>query len=292
VTKDERGTASLFVVGRSSFVKIKEDKVIRVQQAGRSTLIYLSQPSVWRDFRWWLLIIVIFILLMSYQIATSEHYNRAFQFIWPGIRITLTTTLYGFLAAMALGLLAGLGRISQNFVARTLAMTYIEFIRGVPVLVLIVTIAFVVVPAVADLLNLNIRGISNQMRAVIALALIYGAFLAEVFRAGIESIPHGQMEAARSLGMNPFQAMRYIILPQAVRNILPALGNDFIAMLKDSSLVSVLAVRDITQLSRLYTGSTFRYNETYLVLTFLYLTMTILLSLLLQWYQRWLRRDS
>jgi polar amino acid transport system permease protein len=292
VTKDERGTASLFVVGRSSFVKIKEDKVIRVQQAGRSTLIYLLQPSVWRDFRWWLLIIVIFILLMSYQIATSEHYNRAFQFIWPGIRITLTTTLYGFLAAMALGLLAGLGRISQNFVARTLAMTYIEFIRGVPVLVLIVTIAFVVVPAVADLLNLNIRGISNQMRAVIALALIYGAFLAEVFRAGIESIPHGQMEAARSLGMNPFQAMRYIILPQAVRNILPALGNDFIAMLKDSSLVSVLAVRDITQLSRLYTGSTFRYNETYLVLTFLYLTMTILLSLLLQWYQRWLRRDS
>jgi polar amino acid transport system permease protein len=130
------------------------------------------------------------------------------------------------------------------------------------------------------------------MRAVIALALIYGAFLAEVFRAGIESIPTGQMEAARSLGMNPFQAMRHIIIPQAIRNILPALGNDFIAMLKDSSLVSILAVRDITQLARLYTGSTFRYNETYLVLTFLYLTMTILLSLLLQWYQRWLRRVS
>ena len=254
--------------------------------------MYLSQPSVWRGFPWWLLIIVIFILLMSYQIATSEHYNRAFQFIWPGIRITLTTTLYGFLAAMVLGLFAGLGRISNNFVARTLAMTYIEFIRGVPVLVLIVTIAFVVVPAVADLLNLNIRGISNQMRAAIALALIYGAFLAEVFRAGIESIPTGQMEAARSLGMNPFQAMRHIIIPQAIRNILPALGNDFIAMLKDSSLVSILAVRDITQLARLYTGSTFRYNETYLVLTFLYLTMTILLSLLLQWYQRWLRRVS
>ena len=261
--------------------------MIGVEQPWRATAMRLT-----RNFPWWLLIIIAFILLMSYQIATSEHYNRAFQFIWPGIRITLTTTLYGFLAAMVLGLFAGLGRISNNFVARTLAMTYIEFIRGVPVLVLIVTIAFVVVPAVADLFNLNIRGISNQMRAVIALALIYGAFLAEVFRAGIESIPAGQMEAARSLGMNPFQAMRHIIIPQAIRNILPALGNDFIAMLKDSSLVSILAVRDITQLARLYTGSTFRYNETYLVLTFLYLTMTILLSLLLQWYQRWLRRVS
>lgn len=261
--------------------------MIGVQQPWRAAALRLT-----RNFPWWLLIIIVFILLMSYQIATSEHYNRAFQFIWPGIRITLTTTLYGFLAAMVLGLFAGLGRISNNFVARTLAMTYIEFIRGVPVLVLIVTIAFVVVPAVADLFNLNIRGISNQMRAVIALALIYGAFLAEVFRAGIESIPTGQMEAARSLGMNPFQAMRHIIIPQAIRNILPALGNDFIAMLKDSSLVSILAVRDITQLARLYTGSTFRYNETYLVLTFLYLTMTILLSLLLQWYQRWLRRVS
>ena len=100
------------------------------------------------------------------------------------------------------------------------------------------------------------------------------------------------MEAARSLGMTHFQAMTYIILPQAVRNMLPALGNDFIAMLKDSSLVSVLAVRDITQQARLYAGSTFRYQETYLVLTFLYLLMTILLSLLLQWYQKWLSQDE
>ncbi len=94
------------------------------------------------------------------------------------------------------------------------------------------------------------------------------------------------MEAARSLGMTQAQAMRKIILPQAVRNILPALGNDFIAMLKDSSLVSVLAVRDITQQGRLYAGSSFRFRESYLVLTFLYLTMTLTLSLLLRYIEK------
>jgi polar amino acid transport system permease protein len=100
------------------------------------------------------------------------------------------------------------------------------------------------------------------------------------------------MEAARSLGLNGRQAMRYVILPQAIRNVLPALGNDFIAMLKDSSLISVLAVRDITQMARLHSGSTFRFRESYLVLTFLYLSMTITLSLLLRWYERRLRQNA
>ncbi len=110
--------------------------------------------------------------------------------------------------------------------------------------------------------------------------------------AGIESVPPGQMEAARSLGLNGRQAMRHVILPQAIRNVLPALGNDFIAMLKDSSLISVLAVRDLTQQARLYAGSTFRFRESYLVLTFLYLTMTIALSLILRWYERRLRQNA
>lgn len=110
--------------------------------------------------------------------------------------------------------------------------------------------------------------------------------IAEIFRAGIESIGRGQMEAAKSLGMSGGQAMRYIILPQAIRNVLPALGNDLIALLKDTSLVSVLGVREITQVSRLSVSTTFRYEETYFILTLFYLTMTLLLSLLLQWLQR------
>lgn len=247
--------------------------------------------SSWREIPWWLVAIVGFLILMAVLIATTPEYRDAFQFIVPGMQLTLTVTLIGFATALVLGLLAGLGRITQNVVARTIATTYVEFVRGVPTLVLIFTVAFVIVPAAADALGLDNRSISMTARAITALALIYGAFLAEIFRAGIESIARGQMEAARSLGMSYAQAMRYIILPQAVRNIAPALGNDFIAMLKDSSLVSVLAIREITQRGRLHAGSTFRFRESYLVVTFLYLSMTIALSLLLRWYERRIGKD-
>jgi polar amino acid transport system permease protein len=208
----------------------------------------------WRRFPWWLVIIISFLVLMGYQLTVDEHYNRAYvyisgnmgtladlfsgdmlAFVGRGVSLTIYITLSGFFFAMIIGLLVGLGRISNNFVARTLAVTYIEFIRGVPTLVLIFTLALVIVPGVIDFLGLENIGVSNTSRGTAALAIIYGAFLAEVFRAGIESVSKGQMEAARSLGMNYRQAMRHIIMPQAIRNILPALGNDFIAMLKDSS---------------------------------------------------------
>lgn len=255
----------------------------------------------WREFPWWLLAIFAFLAVMAYLIATVPNYNEAFQFIRGGIEVvsepgqfaivveglwmTVKVTLIAFAIALVLGLLAGLGRISNNTVIRNIAITYIEFIRGVPTLVLIFTLAFVIVPSVAEALGIE-NTLPQDWRAIIALATIYGAFLAEIFRAGIESIPGGQMEAARSLGMTYSQAMRIIILPQAIRNISPALGNDFIAMLKDSSLVSVLAVRDLTQMARLYAGRTFRFRESYLVLTFFYLSITIVLSLLLRWYER------
>lgn len=264
-----------------------------------------------QGFPWWLVIIIGFLVLMGVLILVNEDYNRAFNFIkgglgslddllsgdlvafiGTGITLTIYSTLAAFAIALVIGLLAGLGRVSGNAFVRNMAITYIEFIRGVPTLVLIFTVAFVIVPAVADFLNISGQAISTNTRGIIALSVIYGAFLAEVFRAGIESVPTGQMEAARSLGMNNRMAMRHIVLPQAVRNVLPALGNDFIAMLKDSSLLSVLAVREVTQLARLYAGSTFRFRESYLVLTFLYLSMTIALSLLLRWYERRLRQDE
>jgi ABC-type amino acid transport system permease subunit len=129
-----------------------------------------------------------------------------------------------------------------------------------------------------SLVQLDIKQVDMLYRAVLGLTIAYGAFEAEVFRAGIESIERGQMEAARSLGMSYFQAMRYIILPQAVRVMLPSLGNDFIAMLKDSSLVSSLAVRDLTQMGKLYRGRTFRSIPAYNTVAALYLVMTLLLS--------------
>ena len=170
--------------------------------------------------------------------AITNDYNAAFIFIFPGITTTLYLTLAGFGLALVFGLLAGLGRISQNRLLRNIAITYVEFIRGVPTLVLLLTLAFVIVPAVSNSIGVDNRDVSIELRAILALAIIYGAFLAEIFRAGIESVSKGQMEAARSLGMTARQAMQYIILPQAIRNISPALGNDFIAMLKDSSLAS------------------------------------------------------
>ena len=122
--------------------------------------------------------------------------------------------------------------------------------------------------------------------AVIGLGFGYGAYLAEVFRAGIQSIHRGQMEAARSLGMSYFQAMRYVVLPQALRVVLPPLGNDFIAMLKDSSLISVVALPEILQQGRLWVSRTFRAFEGYNTVALFYLVMTLLLSLLVRLIER------
>lgn len=237
-------------------------------------------------FPWWLVAIILVLAWGAYFVSTTEDYREAFDFILRGISITVETTVYAYGFALVIGLVMGLGRVSRNLVFRNIARFYVEVVRGIPILVLIFFVAFVATVDVATLIGIDPREIPMNSRAVIALALTYGAFMAEIFRAGIQSIGIGQMEAARSLGMSYGQAMRYIILPQAVRNVLPALGNDFVSMLKDSSLVSVLAVRDITQVARLHAGSTFRFRESYTVLALLYLTMTLVLSSVVQWIER------
>jgi len=262
-----------------------------------------------RDLPWWLFTILLIAVYAIFVISSNENYNDAFNFIKAGFVITVKTTLISFSIAILFGLFAGLGRISKNVVINNLARLYVELIRGIPILVLIFFIALVGVPVLVDGLNnfgfwLTDRGvgllgklftaitnkdISMNARAIISLAVTYGAYLAEIFRAGIQSIVRGQTEAARSLGMSYAQAMRYVILPQAIRNVLPALGNDFVAMVKDSSLVSVLAVRDITQVARLYAGSTFRFRESYVTLAVMYLTVTVLLSILVQFLERRLK---
>lgn len=261
---------------------------------------------------WWLVALFLIAIWAGYLIFTRESYLEALTFIQQGWLTTVKTTIIAFAVALIFGLVAGLGRISRSVFFNNLATLYVEIIRGIPILVLIFYIAYVGVPTVVDGLNTFGVWLGNQglegigrlftvienndvplsARAIIALAVTYGAFLAEIFRAGIQSIGRGQMEAARSLGMSYGQAMRYVILPQAVRNVLPALGNDFVAMVKDSSLVSVLAVRDFTQLARLYAGSSFRYREAYTTLAVLYLTITILLSLGVRGLERLLTSDE
>ena len=129
---------------------------------------------------------------------------------------------------------------------------------------------------------LSVRQLDFTWRAILALTIGYGAFISEIFRAGIQSVPPGQMEAALALGMRRWQALRRVVLPQAVRNVLPALGNEFVAMVKDSALVSALGVQDITQIGKVYSASTFRFFETYNVVAYLYLCLTISLSLLVR----------
>ena len=252
---------------------------------------------------WWLLILALIGIFLAISFYTDETYNEILKFVAKGVVVTVRITLIAYVFAITFGLIAGLGRVSKNVVVYNIATLYVQVMRGIPILVTILYVAFVFVPAVVALINtigaflanitplpedniLVLLGdrragyeVSFEIRAIIALAISYGAFSAEIFRAGIESIGRGQMEAARSLGMSYFEAMRHIILPQAIRRVLPPLGNDFIAMLKESSLVSALGVADITRLGQLYSASSFQYLKTYNVVAFMYLTMTILLSL-------------
>jgi His/Glu/Gln/Arg/opine family amino acid ABC transporter permease subunit len=202
-----------------------------------------------------------------------------------GVILTLRATLMGFALALILGLIAGLMLVSHNPITLAISKLYVEVVRGLPMLVIILYAGFVVSPYLREATNgeIDLRGFPG---AVIGLGFGYGAYLAEVFRAGIQSIERGQMEAARSLGMSYFQAMRYVVLPQAFRVILPPLGNDFIAMLKDSSLISVVALPEILQQGRLWVSRTFRAFEGYNTVALFYLVMTLILSLLVRVIER------
>jgi His/Glu/Gln/Arg/opine family amino acid ABC transporter permease subunit len=207
--------------------------------------------------------------------------------IWNsnGVVLTLRATILGYGSALILGLIAGLMLVSRNPITLALSKLYVEVVRGIPLLVIILYAGFVATPYLRDATRGRID-LSGFPGAIIGLGFGYGAYLAEVFRAGIQSIHRGQMEAARSLGMSYFQAMRHVVLPQAIRVVLPPLGNDFIAMLKDSSLISVVALPEILQQGRLWVSRTFRAFEGYNTVALFYLVMTLLLSLLVRFVER------
>ena len=249
-----------------------------------------SRGRIWTrfdvsTFPWWVLIVVVVGLYVTIGVLTSPQYRDVFQFIIPGLRVTLQATFTAYGLALIIGLVAGLMRVSRNPVLYAVSTLYVEIIRGIPMLVILLYAGFVISPRLRDSTGGAVT-LSDIQEAILGLAIGYGAYLAEVYRAGIESIHRGQMEAARSLGMTYMQAMRYVVLPQAIRVILPPLGNDFIAMLKDSSLVAVLAIPDLLQMGRLYISRTFRAFEGYNSVALLYLAMTLMLSLLVRWIER------
>ena len=227
---------------------------------------------------WWVYVIALFLLFMAGRIFSDPESQKAFVYIFPGIKITFLATLISFSIAIFIGMFACIARISNNKFFSTIARAYIEFIRGVPVLILIYFIALVLIVPIAEFFGFHPRQLSMLVRGVAALSIFYGAYIAEVFRAGIESVGIGQKEGGISLGLTNRQTMRFITMPQAFRNMLPALGNDFISMMKDSSLLSLLAIGEITYQVKVYSGSTFRFNEAYSASVVIYLCITLLLS--------------
>ncbi|WGK69898.1 amino acid ABC transporter permease [Candidatus Haliotispira prima] len=198
-----------------------------------------------------------------------EPYLRILDFLPDGILVTFQVTVLSIIFATMIGLLAGLGQVVHSAWINRITVIYIEVIRGIPLLVQL----FYIYYALGRFLN-----VQGMVAAVIAMAVCYGAYMGEIFRAGIQSIPKGQMEAAIALGMTRRQAIRKVILPQTVRITLPAIGNEFIALLKDSSLVSVLAISDLLRRGREFASTSFLYFETYTMVALVYLVFTLFLS--------------
>jgi polar amino acid transport system permease protein len=265
---------------------------------------------MWGRVPYWLLAAIALGVYFLWHVFNDANYTIIFNAVITGVGNTLWVTLVAYAGALIIGLMIGLMRVARGALwARVLFQVtsfYVEIVRGVPMLVLLYYIAFVGAPGLVDAINwlgvglsqlglnmigaplaeFSVRNLDFAARAVLALIIGYSAFISEIFRAGIESIERGQTEAALSLGMSRWQTMRYVILPQAIRRVLPPLGNDFIAMLKDSALVSALGVQDITRLGNSYAASTFRYFETYNVVAFLYLVMTVALALVVRYLER------
>jgi len=260
----------------------------------------LLSPRLLSRMPWWLVALVALGIVAAISFLSSPGYKVILGAIASGLGVTISVSLIAYAFSLLLGLALGLLRSSPLRAAREAATFYIELVRGLPMLVILYYIAFVGAPALAVALNwllgpliraglieaIKSRSFDFATRAVIALTLGYGAFIAEIFRAGIESVDKGQAEAAYALGMSRPQAMLRVILPQAVRNVLPALANEFVAIIKDSALVSVLGVQDITQLGKVYAASTFLFFETYNAVAFFYLILTVTLSLLVRVLER------
>lgn len=220
------------------------------------------------------------------QIESGKYTNvwvDVLFYLPDGLAVTFEVTFASILMATGFGLLAGLGQISRKRLFNRIATVYVEVIRGIPLLVQIFYIYF----ALGSLLHLD-----GFLAAVISMAFCYGAYMGEIFRAGIQAVPRGQMEAALALGLSRRQAIRMVILPQTVKIILPAIGNEFIALLKDSSMVSVMALVDLLRLAKNYGSSHGDYFPPLTVVALVYLVMTLILSWLVALMEERLNQNA
>jgi polar amino acid transport system permease protein len=263
------------------------------QEDLKSTLASSKLETPGTDFdKWWLLVAGVIITIILLVVLQPDPYRRALVFLQDGLLVTMMVTVISFLLVVVLGLFGGLGRLSRNPIISTLSTLYVELVRGIPLLVQLLFWYFAfpsIIQEMGAVLQIGaLQGYRPNpiVMAILGLTFCYGAYMSEIYRAGIQSIGKGQMEAARSMGMSQTQAMRYIILPQAVRVILPPVGNEFISLLKDSSLVSVVAVADMTRRGREFMASTFTPIETWTMVALLYLVLTLLSARVVNWVEK------
>ncbi len=210
-------------------------------------------------------------VLKGHTVAVNKSWKAGPLLI--GLATTLQISFFSIIFAVIIGVFAGLARISRNPMFKKLSILYVELIRGTPLLVQIFIFYFFI----GTVLSLD-----RFTAGVAALAVFTGAYVAEIVRAGIQSIHKGQMEAARSLGMSYTKAMIYVVLPQAVKRTLPPMAGQFISLIKDSSLVSVISITDLTKAGREVSATTFSPFETWFTVALLYLVLTSGLSVLVQ----------
>lgn len=226
------------------------------------------------------------------------------ELIWDSLPIilegalhTLEITLIAITLGCIIGLFAGLARLSKKKLVKLLATCYVDFLRGTPLLVQIFMVYFGLPQVLSAFQNFMMdtfqiaqfwqsTHIDPFPAAVISTSLNSGAYIAEIFRAGVQSIERGQMEAARSLGMTHVQAMRLVILPQAFKRVIPPLGNEFIAMLKDTSLLSVIGFEEMARRGQLIIAQTYKPFQIWITVALIYLAMTFLISRLVDWLER------
>jgi polar amino acid transport system permease protein len=241
---------------------------------------------------WWWLVAAVVLIIAVLVIFYPDPYRNIVLFVRDGVVITILLTVISFIFTLIVGIIGGMGRIAKNPVIHFVATIYVEVIRGIPLLVQLIWWYFAAPVAIREFGSwINFAPLADYQSnafilAVVGLTVCYGAYMSEIFRAGIQSIPKGQIEAARSQGMTYLQAMRYVVLPQAIRVVMPPVGNEFIMLIKDTSLVSAVAMADLTRRGREYMSTHFNPIETWTMVALLYLIMTLFFTRVIDYLEK------
>ncbi len=214
-----------------------------------------------------------------------DFYLKGIKVAYSGIGVTLQITVVAVLIGVTLGLIIALCKLSKYKIVNLVASVYVELLRGTPLIVQAL-ILYNGLPMLLQSKGIMFRWDYPVVAGMLACGINSSAYVAEIIRSGLQAIDKGQMEAARTLGMTHFQSMRYIIIPQAFKIILPSLGNEFIALIKETAVLSIISITEITRKSMLWSSATFQAWPAYLGTAFVYLTLTIPLSRIVLYMER------